>query len=496
MLSKKGIILISLFFLNLLIALIILLQTFSINPDGILYLKTAFALNHGNIAAAFKLYGWPFYSILIFYFSKLMHLPLTSAAITINIALQSLIVIFFWLIMAEIDKRKIILLIAACIILIYPKLNGYRDYIIRDFGYWAFFLCGIWGMIRYSRQDSFLNIFIFYSGFLFAFLFRIESAAFLVLLPLSCLGFNNTSTTKKIFLIAKLYLPGLCLFITAASYLFIFKHENIMLFGRMSQLSQIILHGWTVLEHGFHYFTQGLINHILTPDAKDSASLIVFWGLTGLWLQKLIFAPGLIFTCLFLYAHYKKTLPLKHNASIILYSAIAIYFLLTAYFVFSTYFLVTRYVIAMCLIILLWTPSALYHLYHHSKRWIFFTVMLIIATLAIGGIVKFGPSKAYIAKSAAWLKSNSKPEAIICSNDKFLLIKVKGINVSFKNILFDTPYSALEPANIKCDYIIAIVNRKKMKVFLQKQNKLQMQPIKTFHNRHGDQAFIYSKQKN
>ena len=491
MLLKKWLMLPCIFVVSLLTFYIISLQTYSINSDGILYLQTAYAMGQSSINAAFHVYAWPFYSIMVYWLSIWTHISLVHSATMINAVLQALTAIFFWLILDELDKRLVLSLIAALTILLYPQFNGYRDYIMRDFGYWAFFLCGLWGMLRYARKNSLLNIFIFYVGFVSAFFFRIEGFCFLVLLPLICLFFTEYHFSKRVWLATKLYLPGVILAILASGYFLIVKHENLMFIGRMPQLGVAMLHGWTEVSGGFRHFSALLVSSVLTPDAKNSAPYITLWGLSGLWLQKIIAAPGIIFTALFAYGHYYKTLKTTNSQKAILYFIILIYVGLSFYFIFTKYFLVDRYLLAMSFVVLLWTPSALYDLYQRcKKRWMFALMIFILLIVCSGGIIKYGPSKVHLVQSAAWLNQHRSDNSVICTNDKFLLYKADGITMSFDD-LFDTPYDMLKQTNVKCNYIAAVVNRKRVKAFLKLQNKYGITPMQIFKNRHGDTVFIY-----
>lgn len=499
---KKWFMLPLLFVGSLLVFYIISLQTYSINPDGILYLQTAHTMGLGSLKAAFSSYSWPFYSVMIWWFSQLTHLTVETSVTIMNALLQSLVTVFFWLLYQELDKRKVLLIIAAFTILLYPKMNTYRDYIIRDFGYWAFFLCGIWGMVRYAKQDKSVNIFIFYLGFILAFLFRIEGFCFLIAMPLACLAFIDYPISKRIKLSFKLYLPGIILAILVVAYFIIVKHEDIMFVGRMPQIGEAMFHGASQIINAFTAFSHGLVTKVLTTDAKNSAPFITLWGLSGLLIQKILTAPGIMFTALFIYAHYFKTFPITNNARAVLYFVILIYLGLTAYFIFTKYFLVDRYLLAMSFIILLWTPSALYDLYRRwgnhdgsiwSKSWMFPIVMLIIAIPTVGGIIKFGPSKAHIANSATWIQQHTKANQVICSNDKFFLFKVDGVEKNFEQDFFNDPYILLTQKKHGCDYLVAIVNRKRAEQFLQLQNQLHISPIKIFSNRHGDKVYIYER---
>ncbi len=111
-----------------------------VNSDGVLYLWAAEALKAGDWQEALALYKWPLYSSLISLVSLIPGLGVEYAAHVLNAALTALAVVVFLSLVRELGADRKMLIAAAIVILLFPGLNRYRAFIIRDAGYIAFYL--------------------------------------------------------------------------------------------------------------------------------------------------------------------------------------------------------------------------------------------------------------------------------------------------------------------------------------------------------------------
>ena len=134
-----------------------------INKDGILYLQTAELFLSGNMDAAFASYNWPFYSIIIAFFQKLTSIPLELSALILNSVFFVILTDALILISSLIFSVPRQLKISALLILCFMPILDYRDYIIRDPGYWAFVMFsaipfhGFHEFITYNPWDVVAN---------------------------------------------------------------------------------------------------------------------------------------------------------------------------------------------------------------------------------------------------------------------------------------------------------------------------------------------------
>lgn len=484
--------------MSLAISGVIYCQNYTINPDGILYLTIA--ENFHGLHNAFSMYEWPFYSVMIYYFSMIFHIGFISSAFVLNAALQALIILFFLFICREISRSKIILLLCSIVILTYPLLNGYRDYIMRDFGYWAFFLCGIWGLVRYTKHLNLTNIMIYYVGFSIGFLFRVEACLFFALAPLSLLFLKNTSLKIRLKMILMLCIPGLVLILSLLMYFSFVKKESLFSIGRIPEVLNFIHHCFRHLLEQFYNISTNIQDKALPVNAKNSAPHIAFFGLLGYTIQKLITGVGVLYWLLFIYAHYYTRTSIPLNIQRILYFIMLVYIGLLSYFIFTQYFLVTRYMLAMSFLVLLWTPFAIIDIYKKWKikspdfwgrSWVFPVIILWLIFYAISGIGNFGPSKIHINNGANWLINHAPTNARVCTNNVYLLFKVKGANADFVNDIGFTAHKMQQLKKFDCDYYAISINRKHPQQMKKLQLLMKKDSIKVWKNKRGDTLFLY-----
>ena len=145
-----------------------------INNDGILYLQIAELLDRGEWQVAFQLYKWPFYPLLISLVANVPGLGYEHAAHLLNAALTALTVVCFISLVRELGGDQGTVLAAAIVIVLYPGINEYRSFIIKDTGYIAFYLLSLLYFFRSLRSPGWGQVVTWISSILVATLFRIE----------------------------------------------------------------------------------------------------------------------------------------------------------------------------------------------------------------------------------------------------------------------------------------------------------------------------------
>ena len=135
------------FLASLVLSLVVYLQNDIINKDGVLYMNVARAYVDGGIGEAFVTFNWPFYGIAIGLMHQLTQLGYENSAYLLNALLISLACVAFVATYREVNRDGTRIWIAALLILALPILNEYRDYVIRGFGYWAFLLIAVLGVV-------------------------------------------------------------------------------------------------------------------------------------------------------------------------------------------------------------------------------------------------------------------------------------------------------------------------------------------------------------
>lgn len=155
-----------------------------VNGDSVLYFEVSRLFLEGQWREGMTLWGWPFFSLLIAGLHKLTGLDLQLSAQIINSALFALAGASFLQIIREIDASRLALLSGALVLLGTSYIVGdILPMLLRDQGFWAFFLTGLLFLIRYSRSLQIKHAVLWQISIMIATLFRIEGITYLVLLP-------------------------------------------------------------------------------------------------------------------------------------------------------------------------------------------------------------------------------------------------------------------------------------------------------------------------
>lgn len=493
------------FLLSIVLSLIALQTHDPINLDGIIYLRAAAAYLDGGLTAAFKIYNWPFYSILIAKFSQLTHLSLMHSAQLISTILIGVIVVAFISLVRELGGKLSIQVIAAIVILIYPTLAHKRDYIVRDFGYWAFLLLGLLQLLRFAHTPRWRYVISWGMLLAIATLFRIEGMIIWLALPLVLLLHNAYSLKQRIGLVLKIQT---LLLLGGVSLLLLLTQQGYLIekLGRIPELLQQIKSGWQLSITHFYDKANLLREAILNNDSRDSAAIILLGGILAITIFSLITTLTLLYSLLVGYALAKQTLPTTAINYKILIGFIGLNLLIILLFVSQHYFLSDRYVVALCLVLQLWVPFALAAIYQEwcglsrsstIKHGVFLIIILWLLALAVGDVVRFGYSKAYITDAAAWLRQNTVATANVYSNSKEIAFYAERPGTDWDNDFnFDQPFNKIYKGSWhKYNYIALLIKHGQITEQPKLIQRLGKQPIQQFQNKRGDKVLIFEIKK-
>lgn len=469
-----------------------------VNPDGICYLMSAEEIGNASIQSAMHLCAqshWPLLSLLIHGVVKVTHLSYLHAAYTLNAFFSALSVCMFMLIVKEAGASKRIIALAGAVILLSHEFNAVREYIIRDHGFWALYLTSIWLLIRYFQSPSIKLASTWYLSLIIATLFRIEGAIFLLAMPFSAWAHTDYTLKERSKMFLQLYSPSILIGLILLMGLVFYPHQVFHNLGRFNEVVVQIQHGFTLIAERFSTAKQQLANHVLTSDSANKAGLVLVLMMGSWYIASVVLNLSWGYAFLAAYAWIKKITPQQRAwHTIIAYLIINI--LITMTFLLERFFLSKRYLIALSLILMLWVPFTLDHLWKHKKTVRYqlgiIVISCIIAASAVSGIVDFGYSKQYIEEAGDWISSSVPPAAKLYANDYQLMYYSKHYGNGLFTLL--PSYVTLEPiAHNKWqeyDYI-AIRLTKHEKHPLPAMDQFTLSPIQKFTNKRGDKVLIY-----
>jgi hypothetical protein len=464
-----------------------------VNPDGICYLQSAASIGTLGLRDAMHLCGqaqWPAYSILIFDLVKLTNMDYITAAHCLDGIFSLISVLTFIYIVKLLGGTKRVLVLAAATILLAHDFDSVREYVIRDHGFWAFYLISVAALIQYFRLRRAKDVLLWVVALIIATLFRVEGVIFIILVPLIALFDSGHRLRSYLQLNAVTILLGLL------ALLFIFGYHGTVQIDRLMEIENQFMHGASALFQSFHERAAALGQHVLSSYSARDAGLVLFLLLVVWYGVSVVASLSLIYTLLFVYAWCKKSLNLDQPGRLVLAAYVCVNVLITAAFLVDYMFLSKRYLIALSLLLMLWVPFALESLIaqHSQRKWLLPVVVLVLVISSLGGMFDFGYSKAYIRDAGRWLADNVPAGESIYSND----YQVMFYSTRFGNRIFSQAGAFADMsllANAKWKqyaYVALRVDLHELKtsaVIQEIQSKIN--PVHVFANKRGDEVVIY-----
>lgn len=277
-----------------------------INSDAVLYVYTIQAFTEGGISAMSELYNWPFFSIITSLFSQLTHIPAELSAKIICGALFVLFTDSLLQLSTKILPAERYIVIAAVLIICFSTINNYRDFIIRDIGYWAFCSLAVYQFICFLETQKGKHAVLWQTFIIIAILFRIEGAVLLVLTPLF-LAFSKQQK-KKLQAFFSLY--SLTILTVGLSIVVIINNDISSAFSKVSQITSYL--NFENLLSNFEARVNIINSQIMHSAADDYGSMVLFSGLVSIALYAItkgISVPYLLLTFLAIKQSRKPVIP-------------------------------------------------------------------------------------------------------------------------------------------------------------------------------------------
>jgi hypothetical protein len=393
-----------------------------INPDSVLYLEAAKLITIGDFGGAYNIFGWPFYALCIGLVSKV-------TGFTTHLSAQFLNMVFFGI--ATASFLKIIqlaggknLALFAGALLLFGNLyivGDVLEMLMRDQGFWAFYLASLVFFIRFYQQNKVLDALLWQVTAILAVLFRIETITFLLLLPL-IFGFDMQESYKqRIIKLLKTYSISLLILAIIFIAIYTIPSLNIKSFGRLQEVFNTNL--WDV-------FSNNLINRSSIMSTQVLGEYLEEYAIPGLLITfvyvivvKNITTLGAVgFITAALYFKNRFSQMNSHVRSVL--TAVSIICVMNmALIITKVFVLSSRYVVALTFILLIVSALYLGHLFNQAKdkkqTRTLTIVSIAIIVLCLSIIKNILPKQAgynYMQDAVAWVK-NSQHDATVFYED-------------------------------------------------------------------------------
>lgn len=378
-----------------------------VNFDGILYLRVAEAWQQGGFDAAMALYDRPVYSIVIASLANILPVGLIWSAHLFNAVMAAAMA---WFVVDQAilySRSQRVGLWAALLFLLHPHVNIYREYIIRDFAFWALCLAFLSLMLRFVQRPRLHYIFLAYAAVLLAYPFRTEALVFLLLPPILIPLLRK----ERAFFVTsrRLFAGGLLLFALVCALLYVMESQYFHTLLVYIYRSAFMVSMYLMLLFGK---AQSFTTNFLSEHLIEYAYIAVAAGVVATVLAKSLSVFSLPYTiivacCYRFHKYLRIASPLRRT----LFSYMALHFLLIVLFIVMKPVIQGRHVLLLtlaflpylaCMVEVAWRQSSRNS---RSLRRAKNIAVIMGALLLLDSFVSFGASKEHYGESFAWFAS-------------------------------------------------------------------------------------------
>ncbi|MDG1454248.1 MAG: hypothetical protein P8Q17_07465 [Methylophilaceae bacterium] len=383
-----------------------------INPDSVLYLEAAKLIANGDFRGAYNIFGWPFYAFCIGLVSKVTGFDTHLSAQFLNMVFFGIATASYLKIIQLAGGKNLTLFAGA--LLLFGNLyivGDVLEMLMRDQGFWAFYLASLVFFIRFYQQNKVLDALLWQVTAILAVLFRIEAITFLLLLPLIFVFDIQESYKQRTIKLLKTY--SISLFILAIIFIAIYTVPslNINSFGRLQEVFNTNL--WDVFSSNLISRSSIMSTQVLGEYLEEYAIAGLLMTFVYVILVKNITtlgAVGVIAAGL----HFKNKFSQMNNHVKRVLTAVSIICVMNmALIITKVFVLSSRYIVAITFILLIVSALYLGHLFNKAKdkkqTRSLTIVSIAIIVLCLSIIKNVLPKQSgynYMQDAVAWVKNN------------------------------------------------------------------------------------------
>lgn len=387
---------------SLLLSLVALVRGDLVNRDGVIYLDAARTLLEQGPAAIGQLNPvWMAFSSLVAGIAAITGLSPENAAHALN---ALLLAGSCGLLVAITRRRLPEAAWAACLVaLAMPAYNGYRDMVLREFGFWFFCLLALWLAMRWEESPRWREAIACQAALALAACFRLEAIAFYPALMLWQLFSAPAGRRLRLaFMIGGI--PFALSLLGAACV----AAGILPLPGRLAYYLEAAspAHKLQAIHDAAQRMSESVLKH---KYSREEAGYILLFGLLTIIPVKFVKLAGVFVVPL---AYPLLTQPLR--AFLARWQPLAWLFLVHAvvltFFVTYEFFLVGRYVALLNLLAVPVAAAGLSLLWQRFPRWRVLVAALALLTLA-ANVISLSPPKTHIVDAGRWLGAHAREPA-------------------------------------------------------------------------------------
>lgn len=502
--------------------LILLISTFSIilawrvlyvhhgwvNDDFVLYHEAARLFSTGAFKEGFKLYGWPLYPLLLSLVQKLTGFNLVFSAQILTTIFFTITTFSFLKLIDILSNNKLAITSGALVLFSSSYIIGdVMPMLIRDPGFWAFFITSIILFIQFYRNSTVINGIYWQLTAILATLFRIEGITFLLLLPILSLFSKSLRIRSATSFVLKANSISIVISLIITTLLFTNPYLTIQDLGRLQEIFNFADQRLDNIIFELRNKSNLFSSVILKGHFDQYAALGLILSFIGIILLKCVFSIGLINVGLTGYFISKKSPYINHDSITILVLVAYIAFVNIIAIFFNTFLLSARYIVPLVIVFLIFSAISLAlivnELINHKsqnvyKKSILTFIILIMTYSTFNNIKTRDRSLNFEQDAVAFVKATKTP------NDKIFFTTPRS------RLYAEAEYSGREHANwrkaiengdiYKYDYLMIYIRineeSKKEEQFLFKNLYGYKLAKEFFGSKNKKKVMIFKKIKN
>jgi hypothetical protein len=384
-----------------------------INNDSVLYFEAARLFSTGEWKASFELWGWPLYPALIALVHTISGFSLHFSAQALNVLFFGIATLSFLQLIRLCGGDNLTLLCGALLLFSSQYIVGDAlQMLLRDQGFWAFFLTGVVFFVRFYRNLSWMDAIAWQLAMIVAMLFRVEGITYLLALPFVLMFNKNLPWSTRGYVLLKSHCVNLSAGLVITGYLFI-KGLSVSHLGRLQEVFSSRL-----LEE----LTQELVlradimaNKVLGNYLEDFAIESLMLTFLFIMAAKTISSAGWITVVLAAYAGKLRQRLIEHDAWKILAAAMAIALVDMFLIILKVFVLSSRYIVPLTLMLIILAAFGLRHLAgqmsntNRSRRykWLVAGLLVILALGMVKNVLPKREGYHYELEAVAWLNQHN-----------------------------------------------------------------------------------------
>lgn len=429
------------FWVSLVLSLIAIAGSVTLNRDGMLYASIAQVMLDEGVAQALAKFDWLLLPALMAGLSWLTGMSTELAGHVLGALFMAGTCA---LLVACAQRQFAGVGWAAClVVLALPAINSFRDQIVREFGYWFFCTLALWFALRWAERWRWRDALLCQVAIVAAVCFRLEAV---ILIPALLLWQLFSRGERPLLLRLAMLGVGPLLLAGALAGL-----DSLGLVSVETRLASYIeaVDLTSKIAH-FHATADQVAAAVLNKISDGDAAAILFVGLVSIIPAKFVIMLG-VFAIPLAYLGASGQLRAHLRVWSVMNWVFAIYVGVLVAFVTERFFLTARYVSFLNLVTVPLIAAGLIMLREHWPRTTRLVVVLALLTM-LANVISLTPSKTHLVEAGRWL-ARTVPDVKRVGIEDQRVAYYAGAGY-FPWLHFDRDEAAAQLARGELDYVI------------------------------------------